>query len=57
MLTAWAASNYKTLVAMRVLYGLTIGMPYGLTIGFGMHAAPACISETVMPAAGCFAFT
>lgn len=44
-LTAWAAPNYETLVAGRVLYGLAIG--------FGMHAAPAYISETVLPAACC----
>jgi MFS family permease len=37
--TAWGAPNYETLVLGRVLYGLAIG--------FGMHAAPAYISETV----------
>ena len=38
-MTAWGAPNYETLVLGRVLYGLAIG--------FGMHAAPAYISETV----------
>jgi MFS family permease len=39
--TAWGAPNYEALVLGRVLYGLAIG--------FGMHAAPAYISETVPP--------